>query len=685
MDGHTQSLLLGAIITLAITLSVLLRSQKDLRQRMFIIFSTNLSLWYMTDFFSRWLGPVPWDQLKLVFAILLPLSGLIFFRAFTGAIDPWRYKLLRVSGVLGLLLLVIVLSPYYQHALAQAAVLAYVLGFLLFAVVELGRHAHTVTSRTEAARIRYLVWGAVVAVLFLLLDRLPALGISFPPIGSSLTLIYLYLVSQAISSRRLFDLYEMLGRLAVLVALALTLALIFTGMVFWAKSAFFLNALLASLIILILFDPLREQVEQRIHDFFLRERGDFETRIDTLRRHISHIFDLDQLMIGVVHGLEESRRMTHAAIYLMDASGQSYGCQGFFGPPPLDTLEGGEMRVMQSVLEQRGVVVAERLEEERERLLLAGRRRDGVRMGHVLKALRDLRADVAVPLEGEKQILGFLSVADERRKDSFSMEEIGILQGLADQLAISIENSQLYHKMQERDRLVALGQMAAGLAHEIRNPLGAIKAAAQLMEEPSSQAKEGMLPEKEILEIIVEEVDRLDNVVSAFLDYARPFKGKPDILDINEVLRRTLQILSSEPKEGVEIAAEYGEGLPEVRMDPDRLHQVFINLIRNAVEAMAGKAGKVSVVTRQARTGGVDIEFRDTGPGIPLEEMPKLFIPFFTTKDRGTGLGLAICQRILRSAGGTIDIQSDTGKGTTVTVSLPPANPAQSPATTTIS
>jgi signal transduction histidine kinase len=238
--------------------------------------------------------------------------------------------------------------------------------------------------------------------------------------------------------------------------------------------------------------------------------------------------------------------------------------------------------------------------------------------------------------------------------------------------------------MKERDRLAALGQMAAGLAHEIRNPLGSIKGAAQFLQpavktpgSPGSSDRADLGDQREFLNIIVEEVNRLNKIVSQFLDYARPYRGEQKPLEIADVLKKTLQLLAKEESNPVEIGTAFAERLPPVRADAEQLFQVFLNLSLNALQAMP-QGGKLLISTglrRATRRGAaaafLEIRFRDTGVGIPPGDLKNLFIPFFTTKEKGTGLGLPISQRIIENHGGTIEVRSQPGEGATFTVLLP--------------
>jgi signal transduction histidine kinase len=292
-----------------------------------------------------------------------------------------------------------------------------------------------------------------------------------------------------------------------------------------------------------------------------------------------------------------------------------------------------------------------------------------------------MEAGVAVPFARDQALLGFLTLRDERLREAYSREEIALLREVAAQATITLENSRLYEQQKRRDRLAALGEMAAGLAHEIRNPLGAIKGAAQLLADPSADVVLDAVS-REFLGIILEEVDRLDRVVGSVLDLARPDQQTVLPTDVNAVVRRTLQVLSAEPdSEDLKIEAIFDPALPRVSIDPEQLRQVLMNLLRNASQAMKGR-GKIAVSTRirlgrGTRSGAsaegtfVELNVADNGPGISQKVLENLFMPFFTTKEKGTGLGLAISQRIVQGAGGRIEVRSYEGKGSTFAVIFP--------------
>ncbi|GAB4343746.1 MAG: hypothetical protein Kow0099_22530 [Candidatus Abyssubacteria bacterium] len=235
------------------------------------------------------------------------------------------------------------------------------------------------------------------------------------------------------------------------------------------------------------------------------------------------------------------------------------------------------------------------------------------------------------------------------------------------------EVKRLERQSRRNQRLAALGTMAAGVAHEIRNPLGGIRGASQLLARKVKDNKEL----KEFLDVIVREVDRLDRTVAQLLDFARPTKADVAPTDIGEVIGRALELLKSDIKKGgVKVRKKVGAGLRAVNGDAAQLTQVFLNLFLNAVQAMPD-GGALTITVREdggfqrGQTPSVVVEVNDTGCGMSALTLEHLFMPFFTTRETGTGLGLAISHRIVEEHGGAIDVVSEEGKGSTFIVSLP--------------
>ncbi|MBI2688755.1 MAG: hypothetical protein HYX27_20835 [Acidobacteria bacterium] len=217
------------------------------------------------------------------------------------------------------------------------------------------------------------------------------------------------------------------------------------------------------------------------------------------------------------------------------------------------------------------------------------------------------------------------------------------------------------------ERLAALGQLTAGLAHELRNPLGTIRASAEMLKKTTND-ESGL--GKEMIEYITSEVDRANSLVTRFLEFARPLPLKPAATDIHEVIDRAVQQYErSADRPEVSIYKNYDPAVRPVSLDGEWMERVFYNLLRNAAEA-SPVGGSVTVKTRMAN-GFVEAAVIDRGSGITPEHRESIFNPFFTTKPSGVGLGLAIVTKILDEHGGRILVESEPGHGSVFRVQMP--------------
>lgn len=253
-------------------------------------------------------------------------------------------------------------------------------------------------------------------------------------------------------------------------------------------------------------------------------------------------------------------------------------------------------------------------------------------------------------------------------------EQIGTILVLRDLTNIR----DLERAVRQADRLSTLGTLAAGLAHEVKNPLGGIKGAAQLLERELPAESEL----HDYTRVMIREVQRVNRIVEELLELASPRPLQPTKVNLHKILGDIL-ILQRGGGEGKNITfqQQFDPSIPPILGDEALLTQLFLNLVKNAVEAV-GEAGLVRVTSRvladysmtpkgERRARLVAVEISDDGPGIGKEEMEHLFTPFYTTKAKGTGLGLAICQKIVSEHRGMIKVDSDAGRGTTFTVMLP--------------
>ncbi|HEX8992169.1 MAG TPA: cache domain-containing protein, partial [Anaerolineales bacterium] len=253
------------------------------------------------------------------------------------------------------------------------------------------------------------------------------------------------------------------------------------------------------------------------------------------------------------------------------------------------------------------------------------------------------------------------------RIEPYGRGEFGLLGRSFNSMVATLGETQL--ELLRKDKLASMGQLAAGVAHELNNPLGTILLYSDAMLADAAADE----PRREDLEMIISEAQRCKVIVADLLDFARQHELMTEETDLNELLQEIVAKVAPQPRfERLEFRCQLDPGLPLIQADPAQLHQVFINLLNNSADAMRG-GGTITVSTRPAAGDSVEVLVADTGSGIPAGNIGKLFTPFFTTKPagKGTGLGLAIVYGIVKMHRGQIRVESQVGRGTTVIITLP--------------
>lgn len=247
----------------------------------------------------------------------------------------------------------------------------------------------------------------------------------------------------------------------------------------------------------------------------------------------------------------------------------------------------------------------------------------------------------------------------------------GNIKGYIDVFQDLTEFEEMKKRVAQAERLAAIGKVAAGIAHEIRNPLASMSGSIQVLKQKPLLEKES----KDLMDIVIRETDRLNTIVSRFLDYARPHPVKLAEHDINALIKDTLLILKNSKKynQKIVISTKFNQNPLIMKVDSQQIQQVLWNLCLNSIQAMPG-GGELKASTRLIKNKNntfAVIQVSDTGCGIKEENKNKIFDPFFTTKDNGTGLGLASVHRIIENHNGTIKLHSKWSEGTSITIQLP--------------
>ncbi|MGV8094247.1 MAG: ATP-binding protein [Mangrovibacterium sp.] len=299
------------------------------------------------------------------------------------------------------------------------------------------------------------------------------------------------------------------------------------------------------------------------------------------------------------------------------------------------------------------------------------------------RVLDRLDAKFIYPLRVMNQTKGLVILTGKSDGQTFKQEEIDLLSTLIDQASFAMENTLLYQQQADRlkrmyqaDRMTIMGQLAAGAAHEIRNPLTSIRSTIQFLERYITEPEK-----KQLANNLIGEVDRINEIIQGLLSFSRPVVPQTEMTDLDHLIRQTLQLISNTAnKKNIQIDYSLNAQKSMIEADPHQLKQVFLNIIMNAIQAIKNTNGKINISIEDAeRTNTVPHAIReeiyilieDNGEGIDPRNIDRIFDPFYTTKDDGTGLGLSISYGIINRHGGDIKIKSKTGAGTTVIISLP--------------
>ncbi|MBU1220081.1 GHKL domain-containing protein [Myxococcota bacterium] len=479
-----------------------------------------------------------------------------------------------------------------------------------------------------------------------------------------LTFAYFYFLGQNVVHNRLMDFNEALVKIALQTGLVIVISaiyLVFLLNIPLNTEFITLVVMVSSFITMLLLEPIEKFTSRWIIKTIFWSREVFSSIINDIASGLTKLPESEAAVAALIcPSLESSIKIRKVEIYTYDDDRINLRSVSFDVSSPPALLPTQEHHEFIERLQYTSYLSVDEIEQEFDQLKSAtALSLGGNDLLSILNSLKILDSDFALPLFVNDRLEGFITIKIKQPFYRFSDYEISILSDLALKTGAALSNIQKYIKAREKERLAVLGQMAAGLAHEIRNPLGSIKGALQLLEEdvdnPSSL---------EFVEIISEEVDRLTNVVNSFLDFARQGKVEFESLELISLINKVIDIYTKTNNTTTfNVVSELQKC--QIKGNSDKLKQVFINLINNSLDALKEithptvNISLSTIITRAGKT--VEIIFSDNGPGISPEQASSIFQPFFTTKPKGTGLGLSICRKIIETHDGTI-VLSNTGK-----------------------
>jgi two-component system nitrogen regulation sensor histidine kinase GlnL len=299
------------------------------------------------------------------------------------------------------------------------------------------------------------------------------------------------------------------------------------------------------------------------------------------------------------------------------------------------------------------------------------------RAGRIAEELERIGASLCVPMILDGQLVGTLTLENKVSGDMFTDTDIKLLERLCSEVALAVRYRKFEQQMFQTSKLASLGTLAAGIAHEIRNPLSSIKTFVQLLPTRPNDAEF----QAEFSKLVSSDVDRITKIVENVLSFARSANITIGEQQVDEIIEDVLALINAKLKHKNIEVTKHWNSVPVLRGDKDQLAQVFVNILLNAVEALPDQGGKIKISCTSSmiesprhgrrKTPHLTIEIADNGPGIPENIKGRLFDPFFTTKPNGTGLGLAISYKVIEAHEGFIQVVSTEGQGAAFQINLP--------------
>ncbi len=500
-------------------------------------------------------------------------------------------------------------------------------------------------------------------------------------------------IAYSIVKHKLFDIDVIIqkgilyGALTSIVIAFFALTVLVFNMLFaehggWENPFFFL---ILSVFLVVALNPIRGWIQGFIDTAFFRKSYDYAKTLSEISSAMTSLLNLDEIASKIISTVTDTMQIASASLLLIDQSSGDYRIY-------MTTLD--ELRDREFCIKSDDKLVSSFYSYKQEIFkedLVSDNRYMKSRI-ELTRVFNNLKASLMIPLFFRSQLVGILVLGEKKSGLMYSSRDIKLLRTLANQSAIAIENAFAFklvedyakrleetnRKLQEMqtqliqaEKMSAIGQLAAGIAHEIRNPLNIIEGARYYLYQMVEGQKASIM--KEYLEYIKHEIDRTNRLIDSLLKFSKMEPPHFEPVNINSILENALVLLRKQLQDNrIVLKTDFDPNIPQIMGDPNQLWQVFINILLNAIQAMPS-GGELKVVTGicNGDQNRVFASFTDSGIGIDEEDMPRIFDPFFTKKDKGTGLGLSVSYKIVEGHKGKIVVSSEKGKSTTFVVELP--------------
>ena len=684
--------LIASLVNAAFVVYLLVRAPRSQARTAAIFVITALSLWQIGEFgvlfATEAAAATRWIKFTYAALTVLPVTFFFFTMSFPFKRERfWSMRTLQALPVVpAALLLVLLHGPLLIAGAAKTGwgftrvegpafklLQVYLPALLLVSLGNLLVALRLAPTRLQKLRCWYVIGGAVCPVIFGILDLnvLQPLGVKgfhylvMPLTGIAPTTAFVY----ALMRYRLFDVPAALRSDLIHAALAALLLFPCFGIYVLAENLFRgavdgeREMVVAALLVLagFVFPRIRVATHETLEHALFHRYRDYRRILANTIGEIATILEMRPLSETLSARLSEALHIEEVGLWIRHAGDSLYVRMG--DDAGHKEISNGDARCIDEWLAARPFPWSADDEWPR---------------GDAIKAvLARLGVCICFPLRSKDRPLGLLTLGPRANGRVYGDDEAELLSALANQVAVAAENARLYEALkqskqmlQRASRLSAVGTLAAGLAHEIRNPLVAVQTFLQILPDRLGD------PEVtgELRKVALEELQRVSRLITDLLGMARSPVATFEHASVGDVVEQVVRLLEVSAEKKQVRLKRTGGAVPQGYIDVARLKQALLNLIMNAIQA-SPPGGEVTIATRggadPAGRAFVELAVRDQGPGIPPAHLEAIFHPFFTTKDAGTGLGLAVAQQIIIDHGGGIRVESEEGAGATFVIQLP--------------
>ena len=716
MMYFTLSCLLTAVIALVLGLFVYLKNRKQFTNKIWCLLSASIFVWefaYFMLLLSADKGKALFCTRVLYFgATLIPVFFLDFIHSFLGLRER-RKKLIKCVYLIGAVILSLNLTPYFIKDIVPKLSFRYYpqpgIIYHLFLVTFCLCVVYSIYTMLEKYKelsvykrnqLRYILLASIVgfgggATNYPLVYNIPVF-----PFGHYLVFLYPIIITYAIITTRLMNVTVAVTKTAIfttiysiflgvpplLLILHRSFFYRYFGVYWWLVPA----GVGACELLAFLAPTINHYFQERANRVLLKKQRSYQENLIALAKQMTLTKDLRSLLVLIIRNMTREIGISHARIYLLDKKAEEYVREVRYGKERRrqfgDSLSKNAPLIRMLC---RNRDIGPLLREE---VISHFQTSETEHLEEVKAQLRSMGAAILLPAFIAEELVAFLALGTKRSKEIYTPDDLGMFKILAGQAALAIENAQFYQELKESQatmlqaaKLSSIGELAAGFAHQIDNPLGVISLGCQLctrdikedfnQENLTEKGKKALEAMKDRLDKVIDTAHRAADLIEKIRGYAKPADRDFEATDLNSVMEDALSLAQYQiSKGGISVTKDIPQDLPKLKGISVQLEQVFLNMVINACEAMAGKKGALDISARVAsdKPDKVEVTVSDNGRGIPKENLRKLFDLFFTTKgSQGTGVGLSMAYRIVKDHNGDINIESEVGKGTKFTISLP--------------